>query len=45
MLFFGIILSLWEERKGKAIKDRKEKGKMSIVEKRRKRKRRRWGGK
>ena len=35
MLFVGIILSLWEERKGK-IKDRKEKGKMSIVERRRK---------
>ena len=35
MLFVRIILSLWEERKGK-IKDRKEKGKMSIVEGRRK---------
>ena len=37
MLFVWIILSLWEERNGKKkIKDRKEKGKMSIVEGRRK---------
>ena len=54
LLFVGIIfiyVICWDNfifvggKKRKKIKDRKEKGKMSIVEKRRKRKRRRWGGK